>query len=210
MPKPHPKQRFRQPNPGNQTDDLPMTKGTQLWPNERMRDFFLAHIRRETSLPDGDAARLTDALLKAVNRMLVWETPAAGPDANATVAPKVKAGAKPAETKAPDAATATGKKAAVHPAPAQPMHNSSGAKVGAAAKPAFDPYAFSVTVVLAKTGRDGLMKRLTEIKSVDQLKTFADAQHLGLDRKLTKIDDLRKAILAAAEQRLADRRAAAS
>ena len=74
----------------------------------------------------------------------------------------------------------------------------------------FDPYAFSAIVVLTKAGRDGLAKRLAEIKGADNLRRFAEAQHLGIDRRLTKIDDLRKAILVAAEQRLADRRAAAS
>jgi hypothetical protein len=75
---------------------------------------------------------------------------------------------------------------------------------------AFDPYAFSAMVVLTKTGREGLAKKLAEIKGADNLRKFAEAQHLGIDRKLTRIDDLRKAILSAAEQRLADRRAAAS
>jgi len=85
-------------------------------------------------------------------------------------------------------------------------------KAGAAksAEPAFDPYAFSAMVVLAKQGREALAKRLDEIKTAEHLKAFAEAQHLGLDRKVTKIDELRKAIVAAAEQRLADRRAAAS
>ena len=81
---------------------------------------------------------------------------------------------------------------------------------GAKSETPFDPYAFSAMVVLSKTGRDGLARKLTEIKGADNLRKFAEAQHLGIDRKLTKIDDLRKAILVAAEQRLADRRAAAS
>lgn len=194
-----------------------MTKGTQLWPNERMRDFFLAHIRRETSLTDNDAARLTEALLKAVNRMLVWETPEeAGPVTSpAPSVAKGKAGAAKSKT-----AAAPPKPLAGPASPAQPLPSSGGpvsggansgsATFSAARKPAFDPYSFSATVVLAKTGRDGLMKRLSEIKSADQLKAFAEAQHLGLDRKLSKPEDLRKALLIAAEQRLADRKAAAS
>jgi hypothetical protein len=171
-----------------------MTKGMQLWPNDRMRAFFLAHIRRETSLDDAEASRLTDALLKAVNRMLVWDMPQAHAPA------KGKAGAK---TVAP----ATGPAAPGKSPPASPSGNTT---VGTAPKPAFDPYAFSATVVLAKTGRDGLMKRLGEFKTAENLKAFAEAQHLGIDRKLNKIEDLRKAILAATEQRLADRKAAAS
>ena len=191
-----------------------MTKGTQLWPNQRMRDFFLAHIRRETSLNDGEAAHLTDALLKAVNRMLVWDMPAAAASVPVPSPAPAKTGAKATELKTADSKTGALKKtsasASAATSPSQPSTNASGAKSGAAAPSSFDPYAFSATVVLAKTGRDGLAKKLLDIKSADQLKAFAEAQHLGLDRKLSRIDDLRKAILAAAEQRLADRKAAAS
>lgn len=74
----------------------------------------------------------------------------------------------------------------------------------------FDPYAFSAMVVLSKQGKDGLLKRLSEIRSVENLKKLAEAQHLGIDKQLSKIDEVRKAIVGAAEQRLADRRAAAS
>jgi hypothetical protein len=75
---------------------------------------------------------------------------------------------------------------------------------------AFDPYAFSAMVLLAKTGRDGLLKRLIEIKSADNLKALAEAQHLAINAALKKPEELRKAIIAATEQRLADRKAAAS
>ena len=189
-----------------------MTKGTQLWPNQRMRDFFLAHIRRETSLNDGEAAHLTDALLKAVNRMLVWDMPAAAASVPVPSPAPTKTGAKATELKTADSKTGELKKTSASAAtsPSQPSSNARGAKSGAAAPSNFDPYAFSATVVLAKTGRDGLAKKLLDIKTADQLKAFAEAQHLGLDRKLSRIDDLRKAILAAAEQRLADRKAAAS
>lgn len=80
----------------------------------------------------------------------------------------------------------------------------------AAAAAPFDPFAFSPIVVLVKTGKDGLMKRLLDIKSVEHLKAFAEAQHLAVAPSVKKIDELRKAIVAATEQRLADRKAAAS
>lgn len=76
--------------------------------------------------------------------------------------------------------------------------------------PPFDPYAFSVVAVLKKSGREALMARLTEIASADDLRRLADAQHLGLAPDLGAIGDLRMAIVAGAEQRIADRRAAAS
>ena len=64
--------------------------------------------------------------------------------------------------------------------------------------------------MLAKQGRDGLMKRLQEIKSAENLRAFAEAQHVPIQPSVKRVDDIRKAIVAAAEQRLADRKAAAS
>ncbi len=153
-----------------------MTKGTQLWPGEKMRGFFRAHIRRATPLGEAEAERLVDALAKAVNFMRVWELP------EAPAAP------------APQPATAAGKAADTAKAEQKP----------------FDPYAFSAMVVLSKTGKDGLLKRLADIKTAENLRALAEAQHLAIDRNLKKVDDLRKAIAAATEQRLADRKAAAS
>ena len=78
------------------------------------------------------------------------------------------------------------------------------------AAPPFDPFAFSTVVVMTKQGRDGLMQRLAEIADADHLKQIAEAQHLAIDRRLTDADALREAILKGTEQRIADRRAAAS
>jgi hypothetical protein len=80
----------------------------------------------------------------------------------------------------------------------------------ASPKEPFNPYRFSAIVVLAKSGSDGLLNRLREIKSAKDLRTFAEAQHVPIPAKLRRIEDIRKAIVAAAEQRLADRKAAAS
>jgi hypothetical protein len=153
-----------------------MSKGTQLWPGDKMRGFFRAHIRRETSLDDAAADRLAAALAKAVNRMLVWEMPGGGIDVPGVEKTEI----------APQAA-----------------------KRHARAEN-FNPYLFSVIVVLAKQGRDGLMKRLQEIKSAENLRAFAEAQHVPIAPSVKRVDDIRKAIVAAAEQRLADRKAAAS
>ena len=161
-----------------------MTKGRQLWPGDEMRGFFRAHIQRETSLDAVSSEKLAEALAKAVNRMLVWDVPAG--EAQAAVPVTSRGKIKPPVVAAPIA----------EPAKKDPN--------------AFDPYAFSAIVVLAKTGKDGLLRRLADIKSVEHLKSFAEAQHLAVDRNLKKADDLRKAIATATEQRLADRRAAAS
>ncbi len=169
-----------------------MTNGKQLWPGDTMRAFFRAHIQRETGLDAAAADKLSDALTKAVNRMLVWDLPVATP---ASVQP-----AFPAQTDPTPRPKFKSKPQAVETAVA--ANSAGGTK--------FDPYAFSAMVVLAKTGKDGLLKRLGDIKNIADLRAFADAQHLAVNAALKKPEELRKAIVAATEQRLADRKAAAS
>jgi len=80
----------------------------------------------------------------------------------------------------------------------------------AKSEPTFDPFAFSAIVILARSGADALMARLKEINKAEHLRQLADAQHLGIDLKVRRAAELRKAIVRGAKQRLADRRAAAS
>ena len=77
-------------------------------------------------------------------------------------------------------------------------------------EPAFDPFTFSAVVVLSRQGKSGLLKRLSAIDDIAHLKQLAEAQHIAFDRSLTDSEALREAILKGAEQRIADRRAAAS
>lgn len=77
-------------------------------------------------------------------------------------------------------------------------------------EPAFDPYAFSAVAVLTREGRTGLLARLTDITNAKHLCQLADAQHLALPAGLDDPAELRTAIVAATERRIADRRAAAS
>jgi len=74
---------------------------------------------------------------------------------------------------------------------------------------AFDPYAFSLVVVLTKEGPDALRDRLAEIAEAD-LKALAKAQHVSLAAGLGSAAELREAIVSGTERRIADRRAAAS
>jgi hypothetical protein len=75
---------------------------------------------------------------------------------------------------------------------------------------AFDPFAFSVVVVVTKEGRDGLAKRLSAITSAADLRALAKAQHVAIPAgELTDIE-LRDAIIEGALQRIANRKAAAS
>lgn len=94
------------------------------------------------------------------------------------------------------------------PAPSSPP--GSPAEPEPAPEPAFDPYAFSAVVVFARAGREALLERLAGIDNVTHLRQLAEAQHLVIDKSVTAADDIRAAIIAGVEQRLADRRAAAS
>lgn len=99
------------------------------------------------------------------------------------------------------------------PAPGHGETSTQSTKPGrppAAAETVFDPFAFSVVVMLKRQGRAALVKQLEGIKSADHLRKIADAQHLGVDRSIKAVAKLREAIIHGAEQRLADRRAAAS
>lgn len=152
-----------------------MTTGKQLWPGDKMRAFFRAHIARATSLAPAEAEKLIEALTRSVNRMLVWDVPSLP-----------------------------------EPAAAVDARGDGEDSTDAAPRPAFNPYAFSAMVTLARGGPEGLMRRLDQIASPADLKALAEAQHLALDPSANSLDALRAEIVAAAERRLADRKAAAS
>lgn len=84
------------------------------------------------------------------------------------------------------------------------------AKAEKAKKP-FDPYKFSVQAVYAKQGEEALKKRLAEF-GIDELKQIVSAQNLGVNASVLDGGNaiaLRKAIVEAAREKLANRMAAA-
>ena len=74
----------------------------------------------------------------------------------------------------------------------------------------FDPYAIGAVVTLHRHGAGVLMDRLSEITRVEDLTRLAAAQNLAVRTGWSTADELRAAIVRSAEQRLAERRAAAS
>lgn len=174
-----------------------MSRASQISDQRRIAAYFRTLFRAEKDLTPGLADRLATRAAARIKRMVIWD----------------------GETDDPALAPSTSAPAAQPPAgddspPAQPVANEAAAMQPAAAQPAeplhFDPYAFSVVVVLTKSGKDGLMKRLATIDRPEHLKKLADAQHLALDGSLSTLADLRAAIVKAAEIRIANRRAAAS
>jgi hypothetical protein len=164
-----------------------MAKPELIWPGERMRAFFRAVLAGEATLDEATRERLVAALSRPVNRMLVWHNPADEPTAATEPVAEEVAAAPLAEIAPwPDAASADEPEAA------------------------FDPYAFSAVAVFTQGGRDALMERLAAIDPPRHLRALALAQHLAVPDAVVEPGELREAIVKGTEQRIADRRAAAS
>lgn len=161
-----------------------MAGPAQIWPGSKMRAFFRSTLAAEPGVDTELADRLAQRCVKRIARMLVWDS--SGANATIELVGSPAAGAEP------------------HPQAEQPP------TATATATEAFDPFAFSVVVLLKRKGRAALLKRLESIEDPAQLRKIAEAQHLGIDKSLNSTSKLREAIVAGAEQRLADRRAAAS
>jgi hypothetical protein len=76
-------------------------------------------------------------------------------------------------------------------------------------RPPFDPFAFSLIVVLRREGEAALLRRLEAIGTVAELKAVADAQHIVVPEGACTPDELRAALVKGARERIADRLAAA-
>ena len=74
----------------------------------------------------------------------------------------------------------------------------------------FDPYSPNVIVVIRTRGRDAVLEALDSIEDAASLRLLAREQQLGIASDLDSAADIRLAIVAAAERRIANRRAAAS
>lgn len=75
---------------------------------------------------------------------------------------------------------------------------------------AFDPYSPNVIVIIRTRGRQAVLDQLGRIDDIDKLRLLAREQQLGIAADLANPDAIRNAIVAAAERRIANRRAAAS
>jgi hypothetical protein len=79
-----------------------------------------------------------------------------------------------------------------------------------AAIPPFDPFSPNVIVVVRKAGRNAALALLGAIERAEHLRLLAREQRLTVPADLASPSELRAAIVAAAERRIANRMAAAS
>jgi hypothetical protein len=81
---------------------------------------------------------------------------------------------------------------------------------GEPSREAFDPFAFSLVVVMTKGGASALNEKLSAITDASDLRAIAKAQHVGVPPDLVDPAAIRHALIEGTERRIADRRAAAS
>ena len=112
------------------------------------------------------------------------------------------------EAETPDAETPSSESRAV-PEPAKASRVPA-ASVPAQASTPFDPFSPNIIVVVRTAGRDAALAALTSIDSPDDLRLLAREQRLAVAGDPISATDLRMAIVAAAERRIANRMAAAS
>lgn len=99
--------------------------------------------------------------------------------------------------------------AAVESAAATPVVPAGVTPAAGGAAP-FDPFTPNVIVVLRRSGRDAALQALEAIDNPDDLRLLAREQRLTVAAGVTSAAELRVAIVAAAERRVANRLAAAS
>ncbi len=77
--------------------------------------------------------------------------------------------------------------------------------------PSFDSFQFGLVPVYKREGAEGLARKLAELDSVENLRAMAKDQQIVLPREVRRgevtAEEVRKAIVAAVEQRVSDRRA---
>ena len=161
-----------------------MSKGKQLWPGDEMATFFRAHIRRETALEGEAAERLAVALTKAVNRMLVREMPR-----------ELRRGYPKSRRR-----------------PGRPSKAAAPARSAGASRPSRELQ--SLPLLGARHALQAWPRRTDDAPARNQIggksPRLCRSSARSRRRNLKRTDDIRKAIVAGVERRLADRKAAAS
>jgi hypothetical protein len=174
-----------------------MVKPIRTFTGPKARKYLADLLASGPGVSAEAAQRVTAALEKEVVAVKVRPAKAA-PPANAPLLPFAELPETHAsEEQEPDTAPDGGPSA---------IHDNSTTQ----SPPPFDPYVFSLVVVLTKEGTEGLLGKLSEVDRADDLKAMAKAQHIALPLGLNTLADIRAAIVAGTERRIADRRAAAS
>lgn len=154
---------------------------TERSARKELRSLIAGAMGREAGLTDRSVRRVVNRILRQSDRL------AEIGDALRSARERAK---EPAQAREPGPAP-------LMAGPAEPVQT-------------FDPYEIGAVVTLHRLGAPALMDRLSGVTCVDHLVSLAKAQNLSLKSGWSTADELRAAIVQCAEQRLAERRAAAS
>lgn len=181
-----------------------MGKSDQIYPGERLRGFFRNILSGEPSLAVDVRERLVEAFAQRINLMRVWDYP------ESPLAASVDRGrADRAPAPSPSLAGQS-EDYAPWPDLDQETCDALAAAGDLDDTPPFNPFAFNAIVVFKREGSAALLTKLQSISSAQHLRALAEAQHLAVPSGLETVEELQRAILKGAEQRLADRLAAGS
>lgn len=175
-----------------------MTRKTKALSGASQDAYFRRVLKTYPELGDDARERIVRRLRREIAQLRV--RPAAQGDLGEAETP-VPADAVnvPAPAPAPAAAPPVSQSCpARDPAPAGPMLSAP-----------FDPFAVNVIVVLRTAGKDAALEALNTIADTENLRLLAREQRLSVDEELATPQALSAAIVAAAERRIANRRAAA-
>jgi hypothetical protein len=178
-----------------------MAKRTTALTGTAKKAFFERTLQKEAELDGNLRARLVARLSQDVQQVRVRDEILAGLDQQMEEAPRSRASAPKASVmkKSAKASAAPEPDETAIPVPDEP-----------AAPATFDPYSPNVIVVVRTEGRAAALTALSAIESPRNLRLLAREQQLSVDAALETPADLCEAIVAAAERRIANRRAAAS
>lgn len=175
-----------------------MTRKTKALSGASQDAYFRRVLKTYPNISDEARERIVRQLRREISQLRVRPTAREAAEAALVegTTPPSPSIAEAAVVEAPAAAPPVSTPAPQEKAPAAP------------AAP-FDPFAVNVVVLLRTQGKAAAIAALEAISDADNLKLLASEQQLGVSTELSSPEDLSAAIVAAAERRIANRRAAA-
>lgn len=193
-----------------------MAKSTRALSGAAKDAYLRRALATERGLDDEARVRLTLRLQEEIALVSLKQRPRNPANRSKAASPQAETpfAATRAQAPVPDGAAATeadceGAAEVMETATSQPS-TVDHASPGSPGPVAFDPFSPNVIVVIRTRGREAVLEELHSIDDVDCLRLLAREQQLGIAGDLVSASDIRLAIVAAAERRIANRRAAAS
>lgn len=176
-----------------------MTKRTKALSGASQDAYFRRVFKTHSSLSPEERDRLVHFLRREIAQLRLRRKENIGVEASKDSLPAADTpGAQSLPSEAAASETPT-----IETQPVEPP-----ARVAAA--PPFDPFSLNIVLLVRKGGREGALSALEAIDDLDNLRLLAREQRLSVAAGLSSTQEMRAAIVQAAERRIANRIAAAS